>query len=118
MLGVAVGVLTFALPGVTAVVLLYLIAFWAVFTGIAEIVAAFQLRRHIEGEWALVLGGVLSVLFGMFLFLAPAETRAAMPGRESARVASPASQSLPARVCTAAKATTISTTRPRPPLGP
>ncbi len=40
-------------------------------------------------------------------------TRAAMPGRESARVASPASQSLPARVCTVAKATTISTTRPR-----
>ncbi len=40
-------------------------------------------------------------------------TRAAMPGPESVRVASPASQSLPARVCTAAKATTISTTRLR-----
>src|SRR5438067_903928 len=69
--GVLFGRVPFAWPGITAVVLLYLIAFWAIGTGVAEIVAAFQLRRHVEGEGALALGGVLSVLFGVVLLVAP-----------------------------------------------
>jgi uncharacterized membrane protein HdeD (DUF308 family) len=70
-LSVAVGILTFIYPGVTALVLLYFIAAWALIGGITQIVAAIRLRKVISGEWVLVLAGVLSVLFGVALFLFP-----------------------------------------------
>jgi len=70
--GIGVGVLTFIWPAITTHVLLYLVAVWAVVTGIFEILAAIQLRRLITGEWALILSGLLSVVFGVLLFAYPA----------------------------------------------
>lgn len=69
--GVLTAVLTFLYPGTTALVLLYFVAAWAVITGVMQIVAAIRLRKVITGEWLLVLGGVLSVLFGIVLYMAP-----------------------------------------------
>jgi len=69
--GIVIGVLTFFWPNVTGLVLLYLIASWAVITGIFEIVAAIQYRRVISGEWVMILNGLLSVLFGIVLFVFP-----------------------------------------------
>lgn len=70
-LGVIVGVLTFVWPRETALVLLYIIAAWAILTGGAEIVQAVRLRQEIRGEWLLILSGALSVLFGLLLFIQP-----------------------------------------------
>jgi uncharacterized membrane protein HdeD (DUF308 family) len=68
---VAAGIVTFLWPGITALVLLYIIAAWAVVTGAMEIAAAIELRRVIRREWLLVLGGVLSIAFGIVLVAAP-----------------------------------------------
>jgi uncharacterized membrane protein HdeD (DUF308 family) len=70
-LGIGVGVATFLWPGLTALVLLFFIAAWAITTGIFQIVGAIQLRKEIENEWWLILSGVLSVVIGAALFAAP-----------------------------------------------
>jgi uncharacterized membrane protein HdeD (DUF308 family) len=69
--GMVIGLLTFFWPNITALVLMYFIAAWALVTGIFEIVAAIQLRRVITGEWMLILGGLLSIVFGVLLFAFP-----------------------------------------------
>ena len=69
--GVLIGILTFIWPGLTALVLLYFVAAWAIVTGVFEIAGAVRLRQEIEGEWALILGGVLSVIFGVLLAVLP-----------------------------------------------
>jgi uncharacterized membrane protein HdeD (DUF308 family) len=71
LLGVGVGILTFVAPGLTAIGLLFYIAVWAIATGVLEIITAIRLRKQIEGEWLLVLGGVVSVLFGVLLMAQP-----------------------------------------------
>jgi uncharacterized membrane protein HdeD (DUF308 family) len=70
-LGIGAGLVTFFWPGLTALTLLIIIGVWAIVTGVAEIVAAIQLREVIENEWLLALGGVLSVLFGVLVLIFP-----------------------------------------------
>ena len=67
------GVVTFLWPGTVALILLYVIAAWAIITGTLEIAAAVGLRRAISGEWALIVGGVASVIFGVLLAVWPRE---------------------------------------------
>jgi uncharacterized membrane protein HdeD (DUF308 family) len=70
--GVVIGLLTFFWPNITAFALLYFIGAWAFITGIFEIVTAIQLRRVITGEWMMILGGLLSIVFSVLLFVFPA----------------------------------------------
>jgi uncharacterized membrane protein HdeD (DUF308 family) len=69
--GIIVGLLTLIWPGITGMVLLYLIAFWAIFTGVLEIVAGIRLRAAIANEVLLILMGVLSLLFGLLIIIFP-----------------------------------------------
>ena len=71
LLGIGAGLVTFVYPGLTALVLLYLIAGWSILRGIVEIAVAIELRKEIQGEGWLILAGLTSVLFGMFLVLRP-----------------------------------------------
>ena len=72
LVGVAAGALVFLWPFIAAVALVYVIAAWAIVTGVLEIIAAVRLRREIEGEWFLLFGGALSVAFGLAIGLWPA----------------------------------------------
>jgi uncharacterized membrane protein HdeD (DUF308 family) len=69
--GVIIAAITWFAPGVTALALLYVIAAWAIVTGVLELVAAFELRRHLEGELWWVLAGLCSIVFGLFLIWRP-----------------------------------------------
>jgi uncharacterized membrane protein HdeD (DUF308 family) len=71
-LGIATGIITFLMPGLVAIVLLFLIAAWAIAIGVFEIIAAVRLRKEIEGEWLLALRGILAIVFGVALFAWPA----------------------------------------------
>jgi uncharacterized membrane protein HdeD (DUF308 family) len=70
-IGILTGLVTILLPGITALVLLYVIAAWFMFTGIVRTIAAISLRRQIENEWLMVSTGVLSVVFGIILAVLP-----------------------------------------------
>jgi uncharacterized membrane protein HdeD (DUF308 family) len=70
-IGILFGILALFWPGLTALALLYMIAFWAIFSGVARIVMAIMLRREIENEWSIALSGVLSVILGIVLLLLP-----------------------------------------------
>jgi uncharacterized membrane protein HdeD (DUF308 family) len=72
-LGIAIGLLTINRPDVTAIALVYLIAVWAIATGVSEAVAAYQFRQVLSNEWLLAVSGVVSVIFGAFLIVAPGD---------------------------------------------
>lgn len=71
LLGIATGVVVVVSPFVATLVLATFlwasIAFWSVFSGVLEIVAAIRLRKEIKGEIWLILSGLLSVTLGVFV---------------------------------------------------
>lgn len=71
LLGIAAGLVTLRWPGITALALLVVIAFWSIFIGILEIVAAVRLRELISGEGWLILAGIASFAFGVLLIIYP-----------------------------------------------
>lgn len=78
LVGSLIGVLILTWSGITALRLLYLIATWATLTGIFKVVAAIRLRRHIIGEWLLLLSGSASVVCGLLLFFMPGSSALAV----------------------------------------
>ena len=70
-LGLLAGLVALFWPGLTAVVVLYVFSFWAVFGGLMRILGAILLRREIDNEWTMALGGVLWILLGIVLAVLP-----------------------------------------------
>jgi uncharacterized membrane protein HdeD (DUF308 family) len=71
LLGVAVGVLAVLWPTTMALTFVWLIGFWAIFSGVLEISSAIRLRKIIDHEWALGIAGALSIAFGLLMFYRP-----------------------------------------------
>jgi uncharacterized membrane protein HdeD (DUF308 family) len=76
--GVIVGILTFVLPALTAIILVYFIAAQALIVGVVELAAAVALRREVSNEWLLILRGIFAILFGLVLAIAPGAGALAM----------------------------------------
>ncbi|MBN9110502.1 MAG: HdeD family acid-resistance protein [Pseudonocardia sp.] len=71
-ISVIAGVLAFAWPGATVLVILFLIAFWSIVAGIAEITESLTMRRNGSSTWGWVLAaGILSIVFGILLVVQP-----------------------------------------------
>jgi uncharacterized membrane protein HdeD (DUF308 family) len=70
-LGIVAGVVTFAWPGLTALSLLYLVAFWAIAMGTFQLIAAIVLRRELDNEFWMAIGGIASIVFGALLVVSP-----------------------------------------------
>ena len=71
LLGIAAGLLTFRWPGITALALLLVIAYWSILRGILAIIAAVRVRHEIQGELWLILNGLASVIFGALVVMFP-----------------------------------------------
>lgn len=71
LLGIAVGILTFMMPGMTAFLLVLFVAGWAIATGIMQVIGAIRLRKEIDNEWMLIAVGVISILFGVLVAMQP-----------------------------------------------
>jgi uncharacterized membrane protein HdeD (DUF308 family) len=69
--GIVVGVLVFAWPGISALALLYVIAAYAVALGIAAVVASFRLPLDGRDTASLVISGLASIVFGVVIFAEP-----------------------------------------------
>lgn len=72
LIGIVIGILTIVQPAAMSLAWVFVIAVWAVVTGVFEIITAIRLRKVITGEWALIVAGVLSVLFGLVAAFYPA----------------------------------------------
>ena len=71
LIGIAAGVVAFLWPGLTAVTLLWILAFWAIVAGVLQISAAIRLRKEVQGEWLWVVSGILTIGLGVLFFLYP-----------------------------------------------
>jgi uncharacterized membrane protein HdeD (DUF308 family) len=71
LIGIAIGLAAFFWTGMTALVLVDLIALWAIATGVLELALAVRLRREIAGELLLGLSGTASVLLGVLMLVWP-----------------------------------------------
>jgi len=69
--GILIGILTIWQPAAMGLAWVFIIAAWAIVTGVFEIFTAVRLRKELTGEWVLVLGGVLSVAFGLLAMITP-----------------------------------------------
>lgn len=72
-LGIGAAIVAIAWPGLTALSLVWVIAAWAVVSGVFRIITAIRIREEIENEWWMGLGGAASIIFGIILFVAPGE---------------------------------------------
>ncbi len=72
-LGVVAGLISLIWPRITVIVLLVIIAVWAIIAGVTQIAAAIRLRRVIRNEWFLALSGAVALVLGLLLIVQPGE---------------------------------------------
>lgn len=65
------GILLMIIPGISAIILFYIIGIWFVVTGLTEMLLSYYYKRRMQYPLFVILVGVLTVLFGIFVILFP-----------------------------------------------
>ncbi len=68
LLSVIFGLMFILAPGFIMSFAMYFIAFWAIIGGIMQIIYAIKLRKEINNEWMAILNGVITLIFGLYVF--------------------------------------------------
>lgn len=71
LVSLAAGVLAAIDPALTTLALVLVMGVNALVSGVIDIVVAVRLRRHMRGEWLLLLSGVVAVVFGIIVLMFP-----------------------------------------------
>lgn len=69
--GVVIGFVLLTNHAIGALALTWLVAGWALTTGVLEIIAGIRLRKIMTGEWLLLVAGVLSVILAFLIISRP-----------------------------------------------
>ncbi len=70
---IVAGVYVMTRPGIGAIALALVIGIWAIIKGFTEVAIAIRLRKEVQGEFFMILSGLIAVLFGLFLVFRPGE---------------------------------------------
>lgn len=73
LVAIGAGVIAMVHPGLTALVLVLMIGAYALMSGVLDIAAAVRLRKTVKHEWLLGLSGLVSLVFGVLVFMYPAQ---------------------------------------------
>jgi len=71
-ISIGLGIASFVWTDTVALSLLFVIAFWAIAVGVLQVIAAYELRKVVEGEIWMGLSGILTIVFGALLIVYPA----------------------------------------------
>jgi len=69
--GMFIGLLVFFWPAITAAVLVYLIAVWAIVMGIIELLLSSKFVKEISMKWILTFIGIFSLAIGFIILFYP-----------------------------------------------
>lgn len=69
--GVLVGLYILFMTTQAILIFLILVGVWAIVTGILEVIAGLELRKHVANEIWLLFVGIVSILFGILVFVNP-----------------------------------------------
>jgi len=75
--GILAGVFTFLFPGIGRMLwpqvatktLLIFVSFWALLTGVAELIGSFRLPGEMKEKWVITLSGLVCLVFGLIVLL-------------------------------------------------
>jgi uncharacterized membrane protein HdeD (DUF308 family) len=73
LLGIVIGIFSLTQPESAILIIVLYIGIRAVFTGVLEVALAIRLRKQVQGEWLMILSGIISILFGLVLLRYPVE---------------------------------------------
>jgi uncharacterized membrane protein HdeD (DUF308 family) len=71
LIGVLVGLYILFMTAQAILIFLFLIGIWAIATGLLEVIAGIELRKHVANEIWLLFVGIVSILFGILVFVNP-----------------------------------------------
>ncbi len=75
---IAAALIALAWPPAPYFGLLYVIAAWALTTGIFEILSSIRLRKHVHGEWLMLLSAASSLIIGVLMVALPLTSASAI----------------------------------------